>query len=117
MIILVFTLCTTSISCSKENLDVEPIDESNNELYFPPVSSGLWETTTVSDLNWNESELTPLLNFLDETNTKAFIILKNGKIIVENYFNGHSQNDNWYWASAAKTLTAFMAGIAQYDGY
>jgi CubicO group peptidase (beta-lactamase class C family) len=36
---------------------------------------------------------------------------------MENYFNGHSATDPWYWASAGKTLTATVTGIAQQEGY
>jgi hypothetical protein len=31
---------------------------------------------------------------------------------MENYFNGHSAT-NWYWASAGKTLTSTVTGIAE----
>ena len=36
---------------------------------------------------------------------------------MENYFNGHSATDTWYWASAGKTLTATVTGIAEQEGY
>jgi len=36
---------------------------------------------------------------------------------MENYFNGHTANTPWYWASAGKTLTATVTGIAQQEGY
>jgi CubicO group peptidase (beta-lactamase class C family) len=36
---------------------------------------------------------------------------------METYFNGHSATTNWYWASARKTLTATMIGIAEQEGY
>jgi CubicO group peptidase (beta-lactamase class C family) len=36
---------------------------------------------------------------------------------MENYFNGHSATDNWYWASAGKTLTSTVTGIAQQEGH
>ena len=58
-----------------------------------------------------------LLDYLELKHTKVFIILHNGKIVMENYFNGHSANDPWYWASAGKTLTATVTGIAQQEGY
>ena len=35
---------------------------------------------------------------------------------MENYFNGHSATTPWYWASAGKTLTATITGIAQQEG-
>lgn len=58
----------------------------------------------------------PLLDFLEVKNTKGFIILVNGRIVMEHYFNGHNAITPWYWASAGKTLTATMTGIAQDEG-
>lgn len=49
---------------------------------------------------------------LEAENTKAFILLKDGKIALEKYFGSHTRATPWYWASAGKTLTAFMVGIA-----
>lgn len=113
LIILSFIL----LSCSKENEDsVEEIDNQTG-IYFPTINSNTWETTSISELNWNEDQLEPLLSFLEGKNTKSFIILYEGKIVVENYFNEHSSTMPWYWASAGKTLTATMSGIAQEQGY
>jgi len=58
-----------------------------------------------------------MLNMLDTNNTKAFILLKDGKIVIERYFNGHNASTNWYWASAGKTITATLVGIAQQENY
>lgn len=35
---------------------------------------------------------------------------------MEEYMNGHDANKVWYWASAGKTLTSTVAGIAQDQG-
>jgi len=43
-------------------------------------------------------------------------MLHNGKIVVEAYFNGHTATAPWYWASAGKTLTTAVTGIAQEEG-
>lgn len=100
--------------CSTKNIDgiVEeiPIEES---IYFPPMNSDTWETKSLSDLNWNENKLQSLVSFLEEKNTKSFMILYNGKIVMEEYFNNHTATSNWYWASAGKTLTATIFGISQ----
>jgi CubicO group peptidase (beta-lactamase class C family) len=85
--------------------------------YFPPVGSSSWETTAPSSLGWCQPNIDSLYQFLDNQNTKAFILLKNGKIVLEQYFNGQTATSNWYWASAGKTLTGFMVGLAQQDGY
>lgn len=87
------------------------------QLYFPPTSSTAWETKPIAELNWCQDKVDALNNFLDDNNTKAFIVLKDGKIVLEQYFGGHTASDAWYWASAGKTLTATMVGIAQQENF
>jgi len=87
------------------------------QLYFPPNNSNVWETIPYSDLGWCEMKIDSLYDFLETKNTKAFILLKDGKIVLEKYFDNHTEASNWYWASAGKTLTAFMVGMAQQEDY
>lgn len=84
-------------------------------LYFPPTSLNdtSWQKMSVSDAGWCENELDSLLDYLESKETKAFIILKDGKIVVEKYFGNFKVDSFWYWASAGKTLTATLVGIAQ----
>lgn len=82
-------------------------------LYFPPITENTWETTLPESLNWNATALDELYTYLNEKNTKGFIILKHGRIVIERYFNGHNQNANWAWFSAVKSLTATAIGVAQ----
>lgn len=85
-------------------------------MYFPPIDQDEWVTQSPESLDWDQSELNDLLVYLEEKNTKGFIILKDGRIVVEEYFNNHSMNKNWQWYSAAKSLTSTMVGIAQEEG-
>ena len=90
---------------------------TNETMYFPPNDgSTTWTTKSIADLGWNQSAVQPLLDYLDLKHTKSFIILVNGRIVMENYFNGHSATTPWYWASAGKTLTSTVTGIAQQEG-
>lgn len=100
------------LSCTED----EVLSNPNTSVYFPPIKGNTWETISVEELGWNEDQVIPLLNFLEEKNTKGFIILYNGKIVLENYFNNHSQTKPWYWASAGKTLTSMVTGIAEENG-
>ena len=93
-------------------MSIESIAQS---LYFPPTSGTTWSTLAPESLNWCQSRIDSLYKYLDDNNTKAFIILKDGKIVLEKYFNGHSAGTLWQWASAGKTITAFMVGIAQQE--
>ena len=87
------------------------------QLYFPPTAGNTWETTTPQSLGYCQSNIDALYNFLDINNTKAFILLKDGKIVLEKYFGTHTSATPWQWASAGKTVTSFMVGIAQQEGY
>lgn len=90
------------------------------DLYFPPLQSGNWETTS---LGLQEEKLQELEQLLAQNGTRAFILLKDGKIALEYYFGTRlatnqpfQENSAWYWASAGKTLTATMVGIAKAEG-
>ena len=110
---LLFILVTTLWSCNSDD------GNSSNEeaMYFPPIGSSTWETKSVASLGWDETQVQPLLDYLELKNSKSFIVLHNGKIVIENYFNGHAAGDLRYWASAGKTLTATVTGIAEQEGY
>lgn len=84
--------------------------------YFPPNGGSQWDTTSPDSLGWCVDKIQPLYNFLDSNNSKAFIVLKDGKIVLEKYFGTFTKDSAWYWASAGKTLTAFCIGIANQEG-
>lgn len=87
-------------------------------LYFPPTGlNDTWETVSPESLGWCTAEIDPLLNFLEQENTKGFIVLKDGKIAIEKYFGTFTKDSLWYWASAGKSMTAFLVGQAQEDGF
>jgi len=86
------------------------------DLYFPPLVGDTWETISMEELGWCPENLPALNTYLDDKNSRAFIVLKDGKIVIEEYYNGADASSLWYWASAGKTLTATMVGIAQQEG-
>jgi hypothetical protein len=86
-------------------------------IYFPPLSSTAnWDTISPASLGWCIDKIDTLYNFLLQENTKGFILLKDGKIVLEKYFGTFTKDSLWYWASAGKTITAFLIGTAQDDG-
>ena len=107
-----FLLLFFCFGCNKETVDPTPTET----IYFPSLTGTIWETKSIASLGWKQPAVQPLLDYLELKHTKGFIILVNGRIVVENYFNGHSETTNWYWASAGKTLTSTLTGIAQQEG-
>lgn len=89
---------------------------NSQSLYFPPLTGNTWETITPESLGWCPERVDSLLNFLESQDSKAFIVLKDGKIVIEKYFGSFTQDSLWYWASAGKSLTSVLVGIAQEEG-
>ncbi len=86
-------------------------------IYFPPLTGSTWDTIAPQTLDYCQPKIDSLYNFLEQNNSKAFILLKDGKIVLEKYFGTHTATTPWQWASAGKTITSFMTGIAQQEGY
>jgi len=83
--------------------------------YYPPTDGSGWEEMNPEELNWCADSIASLYEWLEEKNTKAFIVLQDGKIVLEEYFGAFQPDSVWLWASAGKTLTSFMMGQAQED--
>ncbi|MBK7945317.1 MAG: beta-lactamase family protein [Flavobacteriales bacterium] len=97
-------------------LAIAPCTAYAQQLYFPPLIGNIWETVEPASLGWCTDAIPPLLDFIDANNSKAFIVLKDGRIAIEHYTGTFTQDSLWYWASAGKSLTAFLVGAAQADG-
>lgn len=114
-ILFAFTILFCLCNCTSNDNEVnEPISEV---MYFPPNNTSIWETKTASSLGWNENNISALLDYLEQKNSKSFMVLHNGKIVLEHYFNDHSVTTPWYWASAGKTLTTTVVGIAEQENF
>ncbi len=89
---------------------------AQTDYYYPPNTGDNWGTTDAANLDWCADSIPPLIDFVEETNAKGFIVLHKGRIVIEEYFDDFTQDSVWYWASAGKSLIGFMTGMAQEDG-
>lgn len=115
-------LILSLVACKKDEPTETPFTPFENEYYYPENFTGTWATLDPDSLGWRTELIPSLFSFLDSADTRAFIVLKNGKIVLEHYnglqLNGQpfTRSSNWYWASAGKSLTAFTLEIAIQDG-
>ena len=84
--------------------------------YFPPVTGNQWDTLSPARFGYCNDRIDSLYELLDQQNSKAFILIKDGKIVLEKYFDKFTQDSLWYWASAGKTLTAAVVGVLEGQG-
>ncbi len=122
--LLLFLVLVLTFACNDEEVTAEAPMNEQQDPYFPPNSTENWETTSIDLLNWNEDRMEDLYKFLENNGTRAFLILKDGRIAVEKYWGKNIANtapfgreSKWYWASAGKTLTAFLVGLSQEQGF
>lgn len=85
---------------------------SAQELYFPSITNGNWETTSLEEAGFCADNEQALYDYLERTNTDAFLLLKDGKIVMEKYFGDFTSITPHVWNSAGKSLMAMAVGIA-----
>lgn len=87
------------------------------QTYFPPLTGSTWSTTDPATLGWCQDSIEKMYDWLEDSDSKAFIVLKDGKIVLEKYFGTFTVDSFYVWNSAGKTLTAYAIGIAQHEGF
>ncbi len=86
-------------------------------LYFPPLTGTTWDSILPSSIGYCQPRIDSLYNYLLAKNTKSFIVLKDGKRVLEKYFGTYTKDSAFYWASASKSLASFITGMAQQKGF
>lgn len=91
------------------------IDDGN---LFPgnPIASGE-PRSWVEDPEYNKRELSETINEnLKHSRTAAFVVIKNGKILHEQYWDGYNQLSHTNSFSMAKAVTVMLLGKALEEG-
>ncbi len=121
------SIITNELSFNSLIVEQEGMDERfrNFHKHFP--SKRVAKAATVYELPRAEKAIpsTYLYNnkkkkiqdWLDSTQTQGFLIIKEGAILYEDYFRGHSEDQLHISFSTAKSFTSAMVGIAVQEGY
>jgi len=124
----IFLIICGSCLLACEESEILPADPAGNdptdtlapgnlaENYFPPLQGDSWDTVSPDSMKWNTENLRQLLEFLGSSNTYGFIILKKGRIATEHYWNDWNQHTSHPIASAGKSITSVLIGLAQQQG-
>jgi CubicO group peptidase (beta-lactamase class C family) len=115
--LIAFVFALTLAACSKStDTPPTPPPPAATTYYYPPISSDTWETTSAASLGWDITKLNEAIAFAQSKNTYGLIILHKGRLVTEQYWNGWNKDTRYFIASAGKSVTAFLAGIAQQEG-
>ena len=88
------------------------LDSWAQGLYYPPLTGSAWNSITPAQLGWCPTGVDSVVTYAAQQDSKALLILHQGRMVVEEYFGTCTSDSLWYWASAGKSLTAGLVGQA-----
>jgi CubicO group peptidase (beta-lactamase class C family) len=71
-----------------------------------------WQSVPVAEHLFPEGALAPVLAFALEQNSRALLVVRGGRLESEHYFGDWTTDQNHGLASAAKSITSLLTGIA-----
>jgi len=82
----------------------------------PPVTGDDWQTASLKDVAIDSTLIIQMLEkILDESykNVQGILIVKDGKLVLDEYFYGYKRDQIHFIASVTKSVTGTCAGIAK----
>src|SRR6188768_269882 len=93
-------------------------DESNTKLLSEVPMDNFWEVSAPADQQMDPQVLEDLrVKVRDMPNVYSFVIVRNGKIVHEQYHGGATMNTLLHLRSITKRITALFVGIGIDEGY
>jgi CubicO group peptidase (beta-lactamase class C family) len=85
-------------------------------MYFPPAEGDAWEQIDPAEAGWDVAALDAVATWAAGLNTTTLLIAQGGRLLLERYFAGAGLHATSDLASAQKSVTSFLTGVAQEQG-
>ncbi|NQV73061.1 serine hydrolase [bacterium] len=109
-LVLLCTLSLVLVSC--DSSVSEPVIEND-----PTGLHNPWVTAEPSEVGMDESTLQTAIETATEINRmRSLIVVKDGKLVVEEYFHGASKYNLFDVRSVTKSIVSILTGLAVVDG-
>lgn len=76
-----------------------------------------WVTATASDVGLDRTRIDALVARAAEAESSCLVLVRDGRLVVDEYWNGKTADDDQEIYSATKSVTSTLVGIAQDQGY
>jgi len=86
----------------------------------PEATDDGWEVSSMRGEGVEEAKLHEMMNEILSGNSRyvhSILLIKNGKLIFEEYFFGYGRDTNHFLASVSKSVTSLIIGVAINKGY
>ncbi|MFZ2061231.1 MAG: serine hydrolase domain-containing protein, partial [Candidatus Binatus sp.] len=106
----------TSRSDDYKRYGYHPIDKGPDAYHFAPGNRNA-VPDTVEYKEGDAVERVALFELLRSTGTHAFIVIRDNKVLYEDYFNGYARDSLCTAWSVSKSVTSALVGIAIAERY
>jgi CubicO group peptidase (beta-lactamase class C family) len=89
-------------------------DEADEEALIPGAD---WVTAAAEDVDLDPEGIDALIAKAVETESNCLALVRDGRLVVEEYWNGTTADDDQEIFSATKSVTSTIVGIAQDEGH
>ena len=110
-LILFFVSCKSFLPVTNQY----GLSQNDYQYRVPDKIDDGWDTASLIEANVDSAKIVKLIkNILagKYPNTHSVLLVKNGKLILEEYFYGYNRDDLHYLASATKSITSILVGIS-----
>ena len=110
-LILFFVSCKSFLPVTNQY----GLSQNDYQYRVPDKIDDGWDTASLIEANVDSAKIVKLIkNILagKYPNTHSVLLVKNGKLILEEYFYGYNRDDLHDLASATKSITSILVGIS-----
>jgi CubicO group peptidase (beta-lactamase class C family) len=112
---LIFILFVTSCSLWSPRVNLYGLPQRVYTYQQPEKIDDGWETASLKQVNISPEKIDEMmLDILggNDKNIHSILLIKNGKLVLEEYFYGYDRERLHFLASVSKSITSILIGIA-----
>lgn len=104
---------TTTTAAGTDATDAPDAPAADTVIY--PIDE--WERSTPAEAGLDPAPLEELTTFLGEQKSDCMVVVKDGEVVAESYWNDFDADTDREVFSASKSVTSTLVGIAQDEGF
>ena len=112
---LIFIFSTTACTLWFPRVDRYLMPERKYTYQQPDRSDDGWETATLKNVDIDSEKIDTMMHDIlrgKDRKVHSIVMVKNGKLVLEEYFYGYNKDKLHCVASVSKSITSVLTGIA-----
>jgi CubicO group peptidase (beta-lactamase class C family) len=112
---LIFVLVTVSCTHWSPRVNRYGLPDRTYLYQQPEEISDGWETTSLKEVDIDSGNIYEMMHDIlrgNDKNIHSILLIKNGKLVLEEYFYGYNRDRLHFLASVSKSITSVLIGIA-----